>query len=180
MRRTGPGEQGFDTLRVSILGFDTLRYSTQVALNPSHFVGFDTLRTQPKPQPKGQSTGRGIGRGRKGMGRMGDTRLRAGLGGQCICPACGAKVEHQDRISCYNVSCPKCGAKMTRQESPLIYSWSGTRPDAGLGGQCICPVCGAKVEHQVRPLRIPCYEVSCPKCGAKMTRQESPRIHSWG
>jgi predicted RNA-binding Zn-ribbon protein involved in translation (DUF1610 family) len=173
---TGPREQGFD--------------------------GFDTQATQPKPQAevarheaisqpdstqpfgrlrassKGQSTGRGIIG--KGMGRMGGTRPGAGLGGQCICPACGAKVEHQGRISCYNVSCPKCGAQMTRQESPRIYSWSGTRPDADIGGQCICPVCGAKVEHQVKPLRIPCYEVSCPKCGAQMTRQESPRIHSWG
>jgi len=88
--------------------------------------GFDTLRTQ----PKGQSTGRGIGRGRgagrgigKGMGRMGGTRPGAGLGGQCICPACGATVAHQDRIPCYEVSCPKCGAKMTRQESPRIHSW---------------------------------------------------------
>jgi predicted RNA-binding Zn-ribbon protein involved in translation (DUF1610 family) len=172
---TGPGEQGFDTL-----GFDGLDTSlldpAPQATQPDGAQPFGRLRAS----SKGQSTGRGIGRGRKGIGRMGDTRLRAGLGGQCICPVCGAKVEHQDRISCYKVSCPKCGAKMTRQESPRIYSWSGTRPDADIGGQCICPACGAKVEHQVRPLRIPCYEVSCPKCGAKMTRQESPRIHSWG
>ncbi|MFO8143447.1 MAG: hypothetical protein R6T78_02070 [Dehalococcoidales bacterium] len=59
-------------------------------------------------------TGRGIGRGGQGAGRMGGNRPGAGPSGKCVCPACGAKVDHQRGTPCYDISCPKCGARMTR------------------------------------------------------------------
>ena len=67
------------------------------------------------PFGQGSGTGRGMGRGRgRGMGRMGGIRPGAGPAGECVCPACGAKVPHQAGVPCYNVSCPKCGSKMVR------------------------------------------------------------------
>ena len=49
---------------------------------------------------------------RGGRGRMGGRAL--GIGGQCVCPKCGAKAQHQRGVPCYQVKCPKCGAQMTR------------------------------------------------------------------
>ncbi|MFC1893380.1 hypothetical protein ACFLYR_05050 [Chloroflexota bacterium] len=50
----------------------------------------------------------------RGAGRMRGTRPRAGPGGECACPSCGARIAHQVGTPCYNLSCPKCGAKMVR------------------------------------------------------------------
>lgn len=63
------------------------------------------------PWGSGPGTGRGGGGGR---GRMGGNRPGAGPSGECVCPACGAKVPHQRGVPCYDIKCPKCGAKMTR------------------------------------------------------------------
>ena len=70
--------------------------------------------------------GRGVGMGgrevRMGAGRMGrrggmmsGAGRRVGPGGNCICPACGAKVTHQPGVPCTTLSCPKCGTRMVRE-----------------------------------------------------------------
>jgi len=67
------------------------------------------------PLGQGPGTGRGMGMGRgRGMGRMGGTRPGAGPGGYCVCPNCGAKIEHQRSVPCYQIACPKCGTMMVR------------------------------------------------------------------
>lgn len=67
------------------------------------------------PTGQGPGTGRGAGMGRgQGMGRMGGNRPGAGPSGYCACPSCGAKVEHQRGVPCYQMRCPKCGATMIR------------------------------------------------------------------
>ncbi|MCD6599273.1 MAG: hypothetical protein J7L19_01700 [Dehalococcoidia bacterium] len=66
--------------------------------------------------PYGGGPGRGMGTGTgRGRGRMGGNRPGAGPSGNCICPACGAKIPHQVGTPCYNLSCPRCGAKMARE-----------------------------------------------------------------
>jgi Zn finger protein HypA/HybF involved in hydrogenase expression len=45
---------------------------------------------------------------------MGGNRPGAGPGGNCLCPACKTKIDHQTGIPCYSVKCPKCGSKMVR------------------------------------------------------------------
>ena len=68
------------------------------------------------PTGRGPGTGRGGGRGGgRGQGRMGGNKAGAGIGGECVCPACGATVPHQTGTPCNTRACPKCGAKMTRQ-----------------------------------------------------------------
>jgi len=67
------------------------------------------------PEGGGPGSGGGIGRGGMGGGRMGGTRPGAGPGGDCVCPACGAKAPHQRGTPCYNMSCPKCGTRMVRE-----------------------------------------------------------------
>jgi hypothetical protein len=67
-----------------------------------------------KGPPWGSGPGTGSSREARGAGRMGGTSPGAGLGGDCICPVCGAKKPHQAGTPCYNLSCPKCGAKMVR------------------------------------------------------------------
>lgn len=64
------------------------------------------------PAGQGLGTDRGRGRG-QGQGRMGGS-FAAGLGGNCICPSCGATVPHIARQPCNAISCPKCGTKMIR------------------------------------------------------------------
>ncbi len=39
-----------------------------------------------------------------------------GLGGECVCPKCNAKISHAIATPCYTLRCPKCGASMTRNE----------------------------------------------------------------
>ncbi|MDZ7723474.1 MAG: hypothetical protein U5R06_11880 [candidate division KSB1 bacterium] len=73
--------------------------------------------------PRGNGTGpagrgRGAGRGRpqdSGRGRMGGNRPGSGPSGQCLCPQCGNKVQHQAGVPCYDLTCPACGAKMARE-----------------------------------------------------------------
>ena len=62
--------------------------------------------------PRGNGTGHGKGQN-QGSGRMGGPRA-AGVGGNCICPNCGATVVHIASQPCYVRKCPKCGAKMIR------------------------------------------------------------------
>ena len=61
--------------------------------------------------PWGSGAGTGSGKGR---GRMKGNRPGAGPSGECVCPACGAKVPHQRGVPCYDIKCPKCGTKMAR------------------------------------------------------------------
>ena len=39
-----------------------------------------------------------------------------GVGGNCICPKCGATVPHQRQVPCTSVQCPKCGSRMMREQ----------------------------------------------------------------
>jgi hypothetical protein len=65
-------------------------------------------------------TGRGSGTVR-GMGsfsaqrRMSENRAGAGIGGECVCPVCGATIAHQQRIPCNTIVFLKCHARMTRK-----------------------------------------------------------------
>lgn len=52
--------------------------------------------------------GRGLGCGRKGGG--------AGIGGECVCPNCGASNPHQRGTPCSSLTCTKCGSRMVRSE----------------------------------------------------------------
>ena len=70
--------------------------------------------TGPTGQGPGTGRGRGMGRG-QGRGRMGGNRPGAGPAGFCVCPACGAKVSHQQAVPCYQINCPECGRPMTRE-----------------------------------------------------------------
>jgi hypothetical protein len=63
--------------------------------------------------PKGDGMGPPKGASGRG-GRMGGNRPGAGPGGDCVCPACGARAPHTRGTPCYNMTCPKCGAKMAR------------------------------------------------------------------
>jgi uncharacterized protein len=68
------------------------------------------------PLGQGPYTGRGLGSG-AGSGRgqgAGGGRMGLGPGGDCVCPACGAKSTHQAGMPCATIKCPKCGAKMVR------------------------------------------------------------------
>ncbi|MBN2199412.1 MAG: hypothetical protein JW747_06125 [Candidatus Aminicenantes bacterium] len=65
-------------------------------------------------QGQGLGRGQGLGQGRGGgLGRMGGQGL--GLGGSCVCPACGAQIPHDRSVPCNEIACPKCGSKMTRR-----------------------------------------------------------------
>jgi predicted Fe-Mo cluster-binding NifX family protein len=69
--------------------------------------------------PSGQGPGTGKGMGGKGQSRgrglMGGNRPGAGSGGNCVCPACGTKVPHQQGMPCYRMKCPDCGQNMARE-----------------------------------------------------------------
>jgi len=49
-----------------------------------------------------------------GRGRM-QSGFGLGLGGECVCPSCGAVTAHQRGVPCYNQKCPKCSTIMTRR-----------------------------------------------------------------
>ena len=68
--------------------------------------------TGPTGQGPGTGRGKGLGRG-QGRGKMVGT-FATGLGGNCVCPSCGATVPHIAGQPCNQISCPKCGMKMTR------------------------------------------------------------------
>lgn len=61
------------------------------------------------PDGQGHIAGRGRGRGR-GLGGG----FAQGPEGECICPNCGYKEQHQLGVPCYSKKCPKCGTPMTR------------------------------------------------------------------
>lgn len=67
------------------------------------------------PAGEGPGTGRGMrgGRGQGGRGRMGG--FAAGPSGNCVCPSCGHKAQHQAGVPCTDVKCPNCGSAMTRE-----------------------------------------------------------------
>lgn len=76
------------------------------------------------PTGQGPGTGRGLGRGAgagsgggmgrgAGQGRMGGQG--AGIGGNCVCPSCGEKAQHQQGVPCSQIVCPKCGTAMIRE-----------------------------------------------------------------
>ena len=48
-------------------------------------------------------------------GRMGGLHPGSGPGGKCVCPVCGATVDHKRSIPCYNLKCPGCGTKMIKE-----------------------------------------------------------------
>jgi hypothetical protein len=54
-------------------------------------------------QGGGGKGGRGFGGG-KALGPV----------GECVCPKCGNKVQHQRGIPCTSIKCPSCGSAMTR------------------------------------------------------------------
>ncbi len=64
--------------------------------------------------PRGLGPGSGHGRGGRQMGRR-NGGMGLGLGGNCVCPSCGAIVPHQTGIPCTGMKCPKCGTMMIRQ-----------------------------------------------------------------
>ncbi len=57
----------------------------------------------------------GNGMGPLGQGPRAGRGGRVGAGGNCLCPACGAKVPHKAGNPCASVKCPKCGSKMVRE-----------------------------------------------------------------
>ncbi len=68
--------------------------------------------------PNGRGGGRGMGGGSgmgAGRGRGGGNRPGSGPEGDCVCPNCGNKIEHQVGTPCYELSCPKCGTKMVKE-----------------------------------------------------------------
>jgi hypothetical protein len=66
------------------------------------------------PAGQGAGTGRGMGRGGD-RGRMGGQGI--GPGGKCVCPGCGAEIDHKIGVPCYEMVCPKCGTKMVRDRT---------------------------------------------------------------
>jgi len=46
-----------------------------------------------------------------------ERRHDMGVGGFCICPKCGERIEHQQGIPCQEERCPKCSTKMLREGS---------------------------------------------------------------
>jgi len=62
----------------------------------------------------GGGRGQGRGRGGQGMGRMGGA-VRAGIGGDCLCPNCGHREPHEVGVPCMHKACPKCGTAMNRE-----------------------------------------------------------------
>ncbi|MFH1237436.1 MAG: cation diffusion facilitator family transporter [Candidatus Aenigmatarchaeota archaeon] len=39
----------------------------------------------------------------------------SGPGGDCVCPKCGYKAEHERGVPCSTLKCPECGANLTRE-----------------------------------------------------------------
>lgn len=62
---------------------------------------------------RGQGSRRERGTGRGGGRGLGGGFAR-GPGGECMCPNCGHREEHQLGVSCLTQKCPKCGSLMTR------------------------------------------------------------------
>ena len=71
-------------------------------------------------QGSGQGMGPGGGRGSGGVaqgqgGRGLGGGTGQGLGGNCVCPNCGHKEQHQRGTQCFNMKCPKCSTPLVRE-----------------------------------------------------------------
>ena len=53
-------------------------------------------------------------RGKGNAGSISTQETGLGPGGFCQCPACGARVPHEQGIPCVQVTCPRCGQMMER------------------------------------------------------------------
>ena len=63
---------------------------------------------------QGISQGRGQGMGQGGGGGRGGGTGQ-GLGGNCVCPNCGHREQHQRGMQCFNMKCPKCDTPLVRE-----------------------------------------------------------------
>jgi hypothetical protein len=67
----------------------------------------------------------------EGQGTGGE---RQGDGGadECVCPKCGATIEHEKGMPCSKVDCPECGATMEGKEQKATWSsaYIGDLPDS--------------------------------------------------
>jgi Zn finger protein HypA/HybF involved in hydrogenase expression len=52
---------------------------------------------------------------------------RMGAIGECICPKCETRIEHQRGVRCQEERCPACGAKMLRVGSDDYELWVSKR-----------------------------------------------------
>jgi len=59
--------------------------------------------------------GNGTGSYGRDSGRMWGNQQGIGVGGNCVCPSCGEKIQHQRGVPCNQVTCPNCGMKMNRE-----------------------------------------------------------------
>jgi len=66
---------------------------------------FNNLFRRGRPR-MGSDQGRGLGKG---------TKPGSGPRGDCICPECGNKFQHQVGQRCMDLNCPKCGTPMVRE-----------------------------------------------------------------
>ena len=58
--------------------------------------------------------GRGGNRG-QGRGIGGGNNPGSGPTGNCVCPKCGYKVEHQVGQRCMDLTCPNCNIRLIRE-----------------------------------------------------------------
>jgi hypothetical protein len=71
-------------------------------------------------QGQGRGDGRGSGAGSGRGGSMGNGRGRGGgmgSGGFCICPKCGRRFPHRQRVPCLEERCQDCGVALVREGS---------------------------------------------------------------
>ena len=52
-----------------------------------------------------------------------ERRHDMGVGGNCICPKCEARVPHEQGVPCQEARCPGCGTKMLREGSHHYDLW---------------------------------------------------------
>lgn len=107
----GPIEQVLQAFLEGALGQEPFAMPG-ARLSPKRWGAFGRCR-----MPRGFGMGGGQGRCAGGPGgrhgRMGGPSA-AGVGGHCVCPACGEKTPHVAGQPCKEVKCPKCGAAMRR------------------------------------------------------------------
>ncbi|MCK9375589.1 MAG: hypothetical protein M0P73_05505 [Syntrophobacterales bacterium] len=126
-------EKGVNTLICGALSADLLRYAGDLGLTVVSGVAGEVQEVVQSywqntlDDPKFWLPGcRGLRRYRGGW--LGKTKSRGrnnsysspppepgwGPGGFCQCPACGARVPHEQGIPCEQVRCPRCGQVMER------------------------------------------------------------------